>query len=647
VLESVSALAALAALLLCGAWLGSGLPGRWRVFPVACTVAVLLALGWLGWSVDAQLPGESAPQAHEGYAQSQTCGSCHSDHFTAWKKTWHRTMTQDPTDETVLGDFNNVTFDSLGTRFRMFRRGADFMMELDDTEGRMRSQVSRLVSWPEGPPGILTFRVDRLLGSHNMQAYLTRLSDGRIILLPLFWHPSEKRWLARTAAFLVPPGEGAMDYTALWNAACVFCHNTRAHAGYIVEGNRDLGFDTRFEEMGVACESCHGPGERHAQANQNPVRRYLMNLTGQTDKSIVSPLKLDPVKSVEACGRCHGKWHSNEHATMLRHVDDFIPGGPPLAERYHNVFATQLPTPELGHGEQMEPKAGFFWPDWTPQSTAMEHQGMILSKCAEKGGMTCLHCHSMHRSDPDNQLKVQDDNRKPFEEHNASCTQCHKALASAEAIEKHAHHKPEGTGGRCVACHMPYQGYGLLKSARAHRITVPQVALTVSAGLPNACTTCHVDQTLKWASAKMTEFWNTPPVAVDAENSVVPASVVDMLRGHALQRALAVLSLRRAAEEGNPWVQRTAPLLLDLMKDEPYHTVRLLSFYALRAQPAFRDATFEYMEEPQERARLVESLRERLPPTAVEAADRAPLVELPMLQKLRAQRDDQEIFVQE
>lgn len=632
-------------LLCCGAALGRELPRRWRMVPVSlmgCVMA-LVALQWRG--VQASVPVEKPPQHEEEYAQSQACASCHAQHFESWQKTWHRTMTQDATPETVQGDFSDVTLTTLGATFHMFRDGGAYFMDVDDRAGRMRAQLPNLISWPLQEDGhTLRFRVDKLLGSHNMQAYLTRLSDGRVILLPLYWHPAEKKWLARTAAFLVPPGEGPMEYTALWNAACVFCHNTRAHAGYIVAGGRDLGFDTQVKEQGIACESCHGPGARHAELNRDPIRRYTLALGGEHDPSIVSPERLDPVRSVESCGRCHGKWHSSEHANMLRHWDDFIPGDE-VSPRYHNVFPTQLPTEQMGHSTEMAPKAGFFWPDWTPQTTAMEHQGTIQSLCHQKGGMTCLSCHSMHQSDPDNQLKERDDDRSEFTRHNAMCTQCHKELSSGEAIRAHSHHAPESSGGRCVACHMPYQGYGLLKSVRSHRITRPSVEKTAKDGMPNACNSCHVEKTLAWTSERMAEWWKTPPVELDEAQKEVPATLVEMLRGHALQRALSVLALRRAAEAGDPWVERTAPLILDVMRDEPYHTVRMLAFQALRAQKRFSDVEFDAMADVNERRAKVDELRARIPPE-VGGSSVMPISD-EMAARLRAERDNRDIFVQE
>jgi hypothetical protein len=70
-------------------------------------------------------------------------------------------------------------------------------------------------------------------------------------------------------------GQGQADFT------CGPCHTT----GYSAEGNQDglPGIIGTWEEEGVQCEACHGPGEKHAASN----------------------LKADIVKDVNVCRNCH------------------------------------------------------------------------------------------------------------------------------------------------------------------------------------------------------------------------------------------------------------------------------------------------------------------------------------------------------
>src|SRR4029077_15258261 len=90
--------------------------------------------------------------------------------------------------------------------------------------------------------------------------------------------------------------------------------------------------DTRAVELGIACEACHGPGEAHATANRNPLRRYTLHFTrGAADATIVQPPRLDPRRasrvcdqsqSSGACGAARWERDANAHGLPYRPGDD-------------------------------------------------------------------------------------------------------------------------------------------------------------------------------------------------------------------------------------------------------------------------------------------------------------------------------------
>src|SRR6185295_11869665 len=45
-----------------------------------------------------------------------------------------------------------------------------------------------------------------------------------------------------------------------WNHMCAECHSTGIHKNYDPQAGR---FATRWTDIDVACEACHGPGSRH------------------------------------------------------------------------------------------------------------------------------------------------------------------------------------------------------------------------------------------------------------------------------------------------------------------------------------------------------------------------------------------------
>jgi len=118
-----------------------------------------------------------------------------------------------------------------------------------------------------------------------------------------------------------------------------------------------------------------------------------------------------------------------------------------------------------------------------------EYNALLESPCHQRGAMTCLSCHSMHKSDPDGQLARAGDG-------DAACTQCHRAIG--DNVAAHTHHRADSSGSTCYNCHMPHTTYGLLRAMSSHQVTVPRVQDTTEAGRPNACNLCHLDKTLAW-----------------------------------------------------------------------------------------------------------------------------------------------------
>src|SRR5205085_738551 len=61
-----------------------------------------------------------------GYVRSETCRSCHPNQHASWHQSFHRSMTQLATPETVRGNFTNVTLKWNGEEFLLSRRGGEF-----------------------------------------------------------------------------------------------------------------------------------------------------------------------------------------------------------------------------------------------------------------------------------------------------------------------------------------------------------------------------------------------------------------------------------------------------------------------------------------------------------------------------------------
>jgi hypothetical protein len=510
-------------------------------------------------------------------------------------------------------------------------------------------------AWAQGDERRRTFRVDRTVGSHIEQVYLSRLDNGAYFTLPFIWNVTDGEWLPINAIFVTREAETTHPegYAQLWNSSCVFCHNTRPNPGLrpgASPGNAS--WDVHLHEIGIACEACHGPGEAHVAANHNLMRRQLLIETGRRDRTIVNPARMKKLKSVRTCGRCHGKWavHKDQTANVLEQGEVFIPGRKDLEK----LFELPMADPD----GQWDPN--FFWPDATPRPTAMEYQGVLMSACFERGEMTCVSCHSMHASDPADQLRFRDDASTPDYEDDEQCTQCHPQLAPEPARVAHTRHGAESEGSRCVSCHMPYQSYGLLSAQRSHRIQNPDPAVSASTGLPNACNSCHLDRSLRWTADVLAEWRGQPATPKDSElyrgdRSHLSEALIQLVQGHALSRAIAVQMLgREDARRAAPGLWRV-PFLIDALSD-PYPAVRKNAHRSLRRQPGFQDAVYDYVAEPAERGEQIAALRQRWQAMAPEHAGAVPpevplatdgSIEAVTLERLRASRDMTELNLAE
>ncbi len=208
------------------------------------------------------------------YVSSKTCQACHPDHYATWFGSYHRTMTQVASPETVIGEFDGVARTAYGQSFSLGRRAGEFFIEMDDesASGNRPVRVRR--------PIVMT------TGSHHMQAYWYATGDNReVSLVPLVYLRDDQRWIPERSSFLKPALVGFPDFSGLWNRGCQQCHATAPQPQL-------EGMDTRVAELGIACEACHGPAEEHVRQNRDPQRRYGYHGKEEGDPTIVNPRRL-------------------------------------------------------------------------------------------------------------------------------------------------------------------------------------------------------------------------------------------------------------------------------------------------------------------------------------------------------------------
>jgi tetratricopeptide (TPR) repeat protein len=374
-----------------------------------------------------------------------------------------------PTPETVLGDFDDAVFEYFGEETRFFRDGDAFFVRTRGEDGAEQD-----------------FRVAYAFGVQPLQQYLVEFPNGRLQTLPFTWDSRSgadggQRWYHVYGDDYIAPGD-PLYWTGReqnWNYMCAECHSTDLDVGYDLASDT---FATTWEEIDVSCEACHGPGARHiAQAaagefgsgyglevDLDDHGRAAWQMNPETGIAERSELAMRPPQQPESCGRCHAR----RGVITLEYEY-----GKPLAH-------THLPSLL---------DESLYFADGQIQDEVYVY-GSFLQSSMYAAGVTCSDCHEPHSL----QLKAESE---PSE----VCGQCHLATRFAATD----HHKHEVGQAACVDCHMTSRVYMGVDARRDHSFRVPRPDLTVAAGSPNACNTCHEDQDADWALAAYRDWWGS------------------------------------------------------------------------------------------------------------------------------------------
>lgn len=592
---------------------------------LAAAVLVLGVIGVWRWTHNVLPAQESrehvanlvpAKAGDDGYASSATCRACHAGHYDSWHRTFHRTMTQVATPTAVKGVFNNAKLirretvvtgqrpdgtlvrQELELPYVMERRGDEFwarFSEIDERQGRIVQSEAQIVM---------------TTGSHHYQMYWMAAKNqtageaNRLVkIFPFVYLFEAERWIPREAALITPP-TAHQNENLFWSDNCIRCHSTHG------QPRRDtvLGeADTHVAELGIACEACHGPAEEHVRVNSSPTKRYQAHLSGGQEDTILNPATLTAERSSQVCGQCHaiasfsgrdwdkGLWNEYQPGDDLERTRNIVrvedeQSIAQVREAYKRERGDRrLPDGRLvAEVEFAGFQDGRFWPDGVVRVGGREYNSLSGTACYHGGKLSCLSCHSMHDSDPEDQLAF-------GMEGNQACVQCHDAFSTDTAVEQHTHHPAASAGSTCYNCHMPHSAYGLLKATRSHTIDSPRVQTAVTSGRPTACNQCHLDQTLAWTQQHLQAWYpQTPNVELSDDQRNVSATVLWAVQGDAGQRALAAWTMswddaRQAS--GQNWF---APYLIHLLND-PYPAVRFIAARSLRTIAGFADFEYDFL----------------------------------------------------
>jgi len=442
--------------------ISSNLPSVFRTAPQIVFFAFLFVAG-CGQSEQSQAPEISGPATFVG---SSSCQDCHEAEFHDWVGSDHELAMQIADAGTVLGDFDDASFEYFGTITQFFTRDDGFYVRTADASGEDHD-----------------FRIAYAFGVEPLQQYLIEFPGGRLQTLAYTWDTRPEpeggqRWFHMYPGEYIAPDD-VLHWTGLqqnWNYMCAECHSTNLKMGFDAASNT---FNTTYSEISVGCESCHGPGSKHVeQANADPQNaphgfnvdlddheRSAWIMNPETGIAIRSEARMQPQQQPEACGRCHSR------RGIIAPDYEY---GEPLAHTHMPALLDE----------------NLYFADGQILDEVYVYGSFLQSKMY-RAGVTCSDCHNPHSA-----RLIAGVNP------NEVCSQCH--MRTKFAVAEHAAHVPEQAG--CVDCHMDSRTYMVVDDRRDHSFRVPRPDLSVSAGVPNACDDCHTDRDSAWASAAISEW---------------------------------------------------------------------------------------------------------------------------------------------
>ncbi len=451
---------------------------------ILLAVLVVLAAAAIATGVVLQIRSTRKPAAVEvapatasapdRFVGAQSCRQCHEPEFKAWTGSHHQLAMLPADASSVLGDFNDASFEHFGVKSTFFKRDGKFFVRTDG---------------PDGAP--TEFEIKYTFGVSPLQQYLIEFPGGRMQALGIAWD-SRPRTDGGQRWFHLYPGE-KVDHTDQlhwtgryqnWNMMCAECHSTNLRKGYDAASNS---YRTTYSEINVSCESCHGAGSRHVDWARRAAQKSSYAQDADQTKGLSVRLKSDwatawtlpeadakfPVRNKPAdpavantCAACHAR-----RSTL---AEGGIPGAP-LGDT-HRLSMLRQP---LYHADGQQRDEVYTW-------------GSFLQSRMHEKGVTCADCHEPHS------LKIR------FEGNNL-CARCHNPAIFD--TPKHHFHPANSKGAACVSCHMPSQKYMVVHDRLDHSLRVPRPDLSESLGTPNACTMCHADQKPAWAAAAMDQWY--------------------------------------------------------------------------------------------------------------------------------------------
>lgn len=428
------------------------LPSGRHYAPLCCLAALALILSACGDSSETSHTPDKPLSTREKNAQvfpyshnpqrlakfgPDSCVKCHEQVVNDWKESHHAKANRPVSLTKDAAAFNPTRqIQESGVTYEMVQVEDAFKLRV----------ISEDASIEE-------YDLVGVIGETPVRQYLAQLLGNKLQTISATYDVLNDRWIDVFAGEDRLPGEWGhwLGQGMNWNANCAYCHTTEFEKGFDYENNL---YRSTWIQQGLACAECHTGLEEHVIASQ-----------GGDYTSGLRPL--DREQTEQNCVTCHSR---RDQLT----VDAFEPG-----DAYHDHFSLSLPD-----------QPGLYYADGQIRDEVFVHGSFEMSRMGH-AGVSCMDCHNPHSLE----------HILPAE-NNMLCMRCHEAGVMEAPIIKpveHSFHAEGSTGNRCVECHMPQSVYMQEDWRADHGFHSPDPLMTQELGIPNACSTCHSEQSVDWA----------------------------------------------------------------------------------------------------------------------------------------------------
>ena len=172
-------------------------------------------------------------------------------------------------DSTVLGNFHDAHFAKDGVTSSFFKKDGKFYVRTDGPDGKPQD-----------------YELPYTFGVSPLQQYLVPFPNGRLQSFVVAWDSRSKdhdgqRWFDLYPDQKIAPTD-PLHWTGrnqTWNYMCADCHSTDLRKNYDLAKDS---YDTKWSEIDVSCESCHGPGSNHVAWAQTHKKGRTNRAKGRT-----------------------------------------------------------------------------------------------------------------------------------------------------------------------------------------------------------------------------------------------------------------------------------------------------------------------------------------------------------------------------